>query len=69
MSILRLLSQEWEVEVVHIHRERNFSVDFLTSLAQTVTVGFHRLLHRPQRFLKWLDPDICGVAYERLVGF
>ena len=67
-GILNLLQQEWVVDIIHIHREGNFSTDFLASLAQTVTASFHRLLHIPQGLIKWLDHDICGIGHEHLVG-
>ena len=62
-----MLQRQWEVKVVHIFRESNFTTDCLADYVRGLSLGLHRLHIPPSRVLDWIVHDRIGVSYDRMM--
>ncbi|CAL1398877.1 unnamed protein product [Linum trigynum] len=67
MSIRRLLSQDWLVNIVHTYREGNRAADWLSKHSLVYPYGVRELFDPPRDLCRVLQEDNQGVSFERRI--
>ncbi|CAN1279411.1 Putative ribonuclease H protein At1g65750 [Linum perenne] len=62
-----LLRRDWEVQILHVYRERNHVADYLANMGHSCPLGFHSIEQFDSNFCYWLHYDQLGVSEERLI--
>ena len=62
-----MLARDWVVKVKHIYREANFAADYMASYIASVPLGCHRVQTLILGLQQWLEHDVYGVSYGRVV--
>ena len=66
-SILELLQHDWEVKLVHFHRESNYTMDFMIEFSKGLSIDCHSFDSPPLGIVNWLDYDKLGNGFNRVV--
>ncbi|CAN1769908.1 Putative ribonuclease H protein At1g65750, partial [Linum perenne] len=62
-----LIRRDWEVQIIHVHREGNHVADLLASRGHSLSVGFHCIKLSNPILSYWLLYDQFGGSEERLI--
>ncbi|KAK9134188.1 hypothetical protein Syun_013518 [Stephania yunnanensis] len=64
--ILRLMDLDWEIQVMHTHREGNRAADWLATYAAQHSIGTHILDLCPSALSGIIREDLSGVSFPRM---
>ncbi|CAN1330966.1 Putative ribonuclease H protein At1g65750 [Linum perenne] len=56
--VIKLLSGDWTVKFIHVFREANFLVDYLTNKGHDLTMGIHTIDTTDRGVLCWAHYDL-----------
>jgi hypothetical protein len=66
--IRSLLNEPWEIRIIHVFREANRCADVLANMDSEGVSGIEFFTSPPARARQFVEDDIKGVSFPRLIS-